>query len=220
MSKKPRSKFVESFLNPKEPGREVTPGKMDLAGIPLGLRSAKWADFEALPEVLPVRNYVASLRGAVKAGDGVFIGGGRSTGKSRIAAYIAKAAIWHRFEVIWVTALTMQDRIYSREVMDDPEDPVSWASKFRNVPVLVVDDFGGELEGVRGANRVVQVLRDRQTWKRPTIITSSFAVNGIVGAYGDGYDDWLFDNFLCVILETKAPRPRVGDRYAEGQDGH
>lgn len=167
--------------------------------LPPAYWHAEWADFcnyEKLVDVLSP--YLTRLHYAAAAGDGLFVAGGSRTGKSHLGAYLAKLFLSYSYTVQWADALDLQDHISEKAIW--PIDRISYFERYRSVDILVIDDFGAELDAVTRykRNRVIEIIRHRIKWNKLTIITSS--VKPLDDFYGTGYEDWIMNNFKVIIM--------------------
>jgi DNA replication protein DnaC len=119
------------------------------------------------------------------------------SGKTHLAAAIANYRRNLGEEVVFLTAPDLLD--YLRTTFA-PESSVSFDKLFdkvRNVPMLVLDDLGGEAAKPWAQEKLFQILDYRYVGRMPTVITSSKDMNEL----NPRLVSRLIDQRVCRIIE-------------------
>jgi DNA replication protein DnaC len=128
-----------------------------------------------------VDRYVAALDAMRQKGLGLLLYGPNGTGKTSIAAVIAKA--WRRRggPVLWLEAAGIKAAVFDHLAFD--EDEGIWERAFR-VSLLVIDDLGKGTQDDKGAgDRLLdELIRHRNGARLTTIITTNMALPVLAAA--------------------------------------
>ena len=128
-----------------------------------------------LPDAASGQMFRAGLNAAMKfaerpAGWLVFTGPSGS-GKTHLAVAIANRCIEHGETTFFIAAADLLDHLRATY---SPDNPVSYDELFdqvRNVPVLVLDDLGGNSATPWAEEKLFQVINHRSNLSLPTVIT-------------------------------------------------
>lgn len=107
---------------------------------------------------------------AVKNGKSIWIDGANGTGKSVLAANIARELIKQGSEVTWIHAA---DAIQSERARISKGTPSEW-ERYCNTGVLVVDDLGKENPTSYAAELLNILAESRYQANLPTIVTTNY----------------------------------------------
>jgi hypothetical protein len=69
--------------------------------------------------------------------------------------------------------------------------------------MLVIDDFGSELDMPLAKAAVTDVIAHRHAWMRPTILTTFMSEPEIAARYGDGIARRVFERTLAIELKAR-----------------
>jgi len=114
--------------------------------------------------------------------DFLLLHGDTGRGKTWLASAISRELI---IRGAWVRFVAVSDMIadlaesYRR---DDSFDATF--KKYKNVPVLILDDLGVEKDTERSLEHVYNLIDHRYSWERGTVITSNMAGDKIAARYG------------------------------------
>lgn len=118
-----------------------------------------------------LHDYIVGMRTVLDEGRSLFIHGATGSGKSALAAYIARVYAEYGVGVCYASASLIHTEIDQRTY--DAVDEVQMERYYREVDLLVIDGLGLELGIVRRGSLIPQIFEDRFQAMRPTIITSS-----------------------------------------------
>ena len=174
--------------------------KLDLSGIPDIFKGAKLNDFRT--EIYPkeedrtaaklarksAANYVANYEQMKAAGKGLyFYSEVKGSGKTRIASSIANALInMYNVNVVFIKAadISLQVRKTFKKNAETSEEEV--LRIFKDVNVLVIDDFAVENNTDFMEELLTKILDYRMEAKNITLITSNITQDDINNLYKDG----------------------------------
>ena len=128
-----------------------------------------------LPDAVSSQMFRAGLNAAVRfaerpAGWLVFTGPSGS-GKTHLAVAVANRCIEHGGTTFFIAVADLLDHLRAAY---SPDNPVSYDELFeqvRNVPVLVLDDLGGNSATPWAEEKLFQVINHRSNLSLPTVIT-------------------------------------------------
>ena len=157
------------------------PDLLDLMGIPINHWDAK---FRYIPDGLRhkevVREYCDNIRENLQKGQGLYLWGEYSTGKSALAAICLKAAANHRIVGRWVRAKELPNIQISKQ-RDESEG--LYYETLKNCPLLVLDEFQMREDIKYTENLAEDVIRFRIDNKLSTVITSNVVVTDLKQRY-------------------------------------
>lgn len=144
--------------------------------------------------------YCSHLPRMREKGLGLFLQGPHGTGKTLVAALIAKAAIAASYQVAF-TSLNGIVTMFAASWRSDIAKQ-SFEERIRESDFLVVDDLGKEWRNTSRLSEVIfdQIIRYRVMRQRPTILTTNESTQVIRGSYGDAVASLLKAG--CIRVET------------------
>src|SRR3990170_3779010 len=161
-------------LNGGRPRRPLT--KDDMARMNLGRRYWE-VSLDVIPETMPYKgeviSYLAKLDRMIANGWGLFLWGPNATGKTALAAIVAKEAKRHGYTVFFIGASEYADSIIRRKPFDDVE---TIEERCKSVDMLVLDDLGKENRSEAGffiETELEELVRARSNNCKATVITSN-----------------------------------------------
>lgn len=119
--------------------------------------------------------YLEAFEGS--GGRGLFISGPVGSGKTYAASAIARAFITAGYRVVFTTSLKMLDEIrasYERQ-------REGGIGRYARCDVLFIDDIGKENANAWALTTLFQVVNDRYDSMLPTIYTSQYTLESLVG---------------------------------------
>lgn len=108
---------------------------------------------------------------AATNGTGLILAGKRGTGKSHLATSIALYVMQHGKQAIFRLVNDLLNEI--RQAVAEKTDYFSLIKKFKEVPCLVLDDFGKEKTTDFGLDALYDIVNDRYNNELQTIITTN-----------------------------------------------
>lgn len=185
-------------------------------GIGLRYQRLSWVDAMqgTPPEALgAIADYLTSAEAYVGGGCGFVLHGDKGTGKTMLAALMAKNLIALGFDTQFTTFSSLVSALMAGY---DDEDERRWFhARIRNAGVLVIDDIGREhrqRKMVKGEGMVTmttavaestidEVLRARISNDRPTIITTNLTLDDLATDYGGNVASLVREQ--CVDYEFR-----------------
>lgn len=147
---------------------------LPMSGVPTDYLTSTTQNYETANVSLraalkAVRSYIATLEGPLDGG-GLYIEGSVGTGKTHLAAAIARGAIWYGHTVLFTSSTRLLDQI--KAGYSDGDD--SFARRCRNVGLLIVDDIGKEYGTAWALSEFADIIGTRYAHRRPVVYTSNF----------------------------------------------
>lgn len=127
----------------------------------------------------------------------LIIYGDVGTGKTHLAASIANHLIEMGIPVLFGTFSDHLEHI--REEYDSPH-PRKYLSEMKNVPLLVLDDFGKEKRTEWTQQILFGIVNYRYEHKSPFVITTNFNIDGLANYVGTPIFSRL--NEVCSAVDT------------------
>ena len=135
-----------------------------------------------------VNRYLSKIEEVKRAGYIFILWGENGVGKTAIASILLKEARWKGFPGFFITSQQYMAENFLGSMFDDS---LTVSERCRTVDFLVLDDIGKEAVGVndkKDGRGVVsryyeELIRDRHSHMRPTIITTNLSPDQIKSRY-------------------------------------
>jgi DNA replication protein DnaC len=156
---------------------------------------------------ITTRRYADNLKGWL------FIWGGYGCGKTHLAASVANSAVARNIPTLFLTVPDLLDSL--RFTFDSQE--ISFEERFdeiRNIPLLVLDDFGTQNMTSWALEKLFQIINYRYINQLPLVVTSNQSVELIEGRLRSRF----LDSTAVVRINIQAPdyrNPSASDDYPE-----
>jgi DNA replication protein DnaC len=179
-----------------------------------------WDDYHGDPKALEVVSTYLERHGRyVPAGLGLFLRGQIGTGKTMLAALIAKAFVRLGYSVFFVTFPEMIEEF--TKGWGDNASKARFETMIVRSRVLVLDDIGKEYraKSVNLAESTFDhVLRRRVANLRPTIVTTNLAPQDVSQGYGASILSLLNEQSIGKEIAGADWRTKARDRTKEEAD--
>jgi len=119
--------------------------------------------------------YVDSIKDALRTGRGPIFCGDIGTGKTALAAIIAKEAVRAGWSAQFITA----GQLVANLIKLNGEAYTRFRHTMEATGLLVVDDYGAQYHHELGESKLDEVFGAREAEMRPTIITCNFYKEGL-----------------------------------------
>jgi DNA replication protein DnaC len=195
--------------------------RMLYCGIQLSYQRLTWHDAVAVePEARRTAyEYLDGVDRYVAVGVGLILHGRVGTGKTLLAALLAKGLLARGYDVHFTTFAGMLDALTAG--WRDPEERVWFAKRIRNAGFLVLDDVGREHKQrtmVKGEGLVEhttalsessidELLRYRVASAKPTIVTTNLTLDDLEHRYGG--------NVMSLLRERSATYGFAGEDFRD-----
>lgn len=167
-------------LEEPDDGR-LTATEMRMAGIPRKYWDSVWDYYpEDFPPLKVLRQYVEDLEKHRKDGKGLLLCGATRKGKTFASVLIAKEIIRRNGLPLFVPAYRIPALI-----MSEDEEDVDVYIKMMNTAFLIIDDLGADAGGNRVAAMTEQVIRERDSEMRATIISTNLSRKNMKEGFGE-----------------------------------
>jgi DNA replication protein DnaC len=189
---------MEKSINPLNPPsgvtalgtKNVTNESLAISRIPREYWPYTREDIQDFEDKKKIIGYIGNIDTMYRDGWGLLLAGGTfGCGKTAAACIIGKAYKFHRRAVLFVTQQEIREkRKIFEEVRDSNDKP------FQEAEVLIIDGLDDSIFDDKHFNayELEQVLRKRNSNKKPTILTSN--INS----------DKLKDTLLASIIKEKS----------------
>ena len=153
-----------------------------------------------------IKEYADNIEYNISRGLGLILRGPAGTGKTSIAVSILKEALKHGKGCYMLSMPSLLDTLLT--LSKGPSDVyMSYENKIRNVPLLLLDDFGaeyGKSEWV--AAKVDDIIIDRYNRMKPIIMTTNYSRDWTSNTYSMRVSDRLRGEYLDVVLKGESHR--------------
>lgn len=164
--------------------RQLTTTDLDMAGIPKRYWHVTFAEVpKAAPYREDLRKYVHDLPEMLRQGIGLYLySTANGTGKTALAAIVAKHALRIKRSAYFISAGLLQDAVIRGEMVNEDTTVLEHV---RQVSLLVIDDLGKEFDGRSGfsASLLEGIARKRVQDMRATIYTSNITPGNLQARY-------------------------------------
>lgn len=183
----------------------------NLKEVPKRYENLTWEDFKKIDtkdkeSLRQARKYYDNLKKMREVGINLLLKGKVGTGKTGISYLILKKLKKIRKEqiVFWDFASTNVEEmveIYTQGWYNDDEKRL-FREKVKEVDFLIIDDLVKEFKGKSNLVQTVvgSVIRYRNQWGLPTIITTNATNKILKDTYGEAFLSMLLDNTLEVTF--------------------
>lgn len=133
-------------------------------------------------------------RGELEQNDGLnslFLHGSCGSGKTHLACAVANALLDAEKPVLMATFGDLMQEVKSTYAKDSKLSEKQIIDKYRQAPMLIIDDLGKEKPTEWSASILFAILNNRYSDMKPTIITSNFAPAETIGRIAPSQDDAL-----------------------------
>lgn len=149
--------------------RELSEPEMNRIGIPKRFWHLRREDFVDRPYYAEMHDYIVTMPEVMANGRSLFIYGKTGSGKSALAAYIARVYCQYNVGVCFANAGLVQDEVEQR--VYDQQDEIIMEKYYREVDLLVIDALGIEAATARRGSHLTRIYEERFNAMRPTIFT-------------------------------------------------
>ncbi|MEK3977884.1 ATP-binding protein [Psychrobacillus sp. FSL K6-2836] len=132
--------------------------------------------------------YVENFENMLQRGKGLFLySETKGSGKTRLAISILNALIRkYQVNALYISSVNLLNEIKQTFQSVESIDTSRIIQTFKEVPLLVIDDLGVEKVSDWSEEMFTQILDERMSNYRPTIITSNFSISQLSKKYKMG----------------------------------
>lgn len=153
-----------------------------------------------------VKHYVDNLEVNLKSGKGLILRGPAGTGKTSIAVSILKQAMALGKGCLMISMPNLLDNMLTLSKGDNVAY-LSYEQKLRNIPLLLLDDFGAEYSKSDWvASKVESVIIDRYNRMKPIILTTNYSETWTEENYSQRIYDRLRGEYEEAIFNGESHR--------------
>ena len=153
-----------------------------------------------------VKHYVDNLEANLKSGKGLILRGPAGTGKTSIAVSILKEAMKLGRGCLMISMPNLLDNMLTLSKGDNVAY-LSYEQKLRNIPLLLLDDFGAEYSKSEWvASKVESVIIDRYNRMKPIILTTNYSATWTAENYSQRIYDRLRGEYKEAIFNGASHR--------------
>ena len=160
------------------------PAQLKACGVPAKYMRSTTQNYETPNPMLAaakdsVLRYIHGLEAERMPAEGLYLTGGVGTGKTHLAAAIARGGLWYGHTVRFVSTLQLAADI-KREM--NGGDVEGLKLRHQNVGLLILDDIGKEYATDWALSVLMEIIGTRYAERRPTVYTSNYALSGLADA--------------------------------------
>ena len=153
-----------------------------------------------------VKHYVDNLEANLKSGKGLILRGPAGTGKTSIAVSLLKEAMRLGKGCLMISMPNLLDNMLTLSKGDNVAY-LSYEQKLRNIPLLLLDDFGAEYSKSDWvASKVESVIIDRYNRMKPLILTTNYSETWTEKNYSQRVYDRLRGEYAVAIFNGESHR--------------
>ncbi len=134
----------------------------------------------------------------------IFLAGQTGVGKTHLTRCMANELIKRHKLVFFTTSFAMHQDFVKSFACRDAIEKQELISKYIDAEILFIDDLGTELRNPNiTVNYLYHVINERQTKKRPTIITTNLNLEEILSYYDERIFSRIADktSSICLFIE-------------------
>lgn len=153
-----------------------------------------------------VKQYVDNLEANLKSGRGLILRGPAGTGKTSIAVSILKEVLALNLGCMMISMPSLLDIMLTLS-KGDRVAFLNYEQKLRNIPLLLLDDFGAEYSKSEWvATKVDSIIIDRYNNMRSIILTTNYSENWTKDHYSQRIYDRLRGEYAEAIFFGESHR--------------
>lgn len=153
-----------------------------------------------------IKEYADNIELNISRGLGLILRGPAGTGKTSMAVSILKEALKKGKGCYMLSMPSLLDTLLT--LSKGPSDVyMAYENKIRNIPLLLLDDFGaeyGKSEWV--AAKVDDIIIDRYNRMKPIIMTTNYSRDWTTANYSMRVSDRLKGEYLDIVLKGQSHR--------------
>jgi len=146
------------------------------------------------------RSYVKNFAYMKRENQGILIYGQPGNGKTFFSACIANALLKKMVSVICVGAIALVERINESKKNWGDEGIFTVLNALDNADLLIIDDFGTEMDNKWTRAIMYQVIEKRNSSNLPVIITTNIDINNIKERYD--YRTYSRLSQMCTFIQN------------------
>lgn len=153
-----------------------------------------------------VNDYRQHLEENLSTGKGLILRGPAGTGKTSLGVCLLKEALAIGKGCLMISMPNLLDNMLTLSKGDSVAF-MSYEQKLRNVPLLLLDDFGAEYSKSEWvAANVESIIIDRYNRMRPIILTTNYSDSWVEGNYSQRIYDRLRGEYQEAIFMSSSHR--------------
>lgn len=153
-----------------------------------------------------VKEYSHNLKENLESGKGLILRGPAGTGKTSIAVSLLKEAMRLGKGCMMISMPNLLDAMLTLSKGDNVAY-LSFEQKLRNIPLLLLDDFGAEYSKSEWvASKVESVIIDRYNRMKPIILTTNYSATWTAENYSQRIYDRLRGEYKEAIFNGASHR--------------
>lgn len=154
---------------------------------------------DAMRVLAACRRYVETFPARLLSGDGLMLIGNPGTGKNHLAACICRGVVESGYTALHTSALKLVRRIKESWRHDATETEQCVITSFTVPDVLVIDEVGIQFGSAAELLLLFEVLNDRYSERRPTILLSNLTLANLEGYLGPQIVDRFHEGNSAVL---------------------
>lgn len=153
-----------------------------------------------------VKQYVDNLEANLKSGRGLILRGPAGTGKTSIAVSILKEVLALKQGCMMISMPSLLDIMLTLS-KGDRVAFLNYEQKLRNIPLLLLDDFGAEYSKSDWvSSKVESIIIDRYNRMKPIILTTNYSDTWTEENYSQRIYDRLRGEYAVAIFNGESHR--------------
>ena len=153
-----------------------------------------------------VKKYSDNLKANLDSGKGLILRGPAGTGKTSLGVCLLKEALEIGKGCLMISMPNLLDNMLTLSKGDSVEF-MSYEQKLRNIPLLLLDDFGAEYSKSEWvAAKVESIIIDRYNRMKPIILTTNYSDAWTEKNYSQRVYDRLRGEYAVAIFNGASHR--------------
>lgn len=200
---------------PKNTDNPIKPEQLEYAGIYKRYQGVTFESIEAkgLPQNMSIRSaywrakkYAEDIEEMVKQGRGLVLVGGYGTMKTTIVVAILREWLTKGHGGMIVPMCSLMDNLFTMRTLNR-EEMARYEQRLRKVPLLILDDLGGEDTDQKWIlDKVDAIVTERYNEMLPTIITTNLSPKELEQTYSERIIDRLNNSSELLVVVSRSLR--------------
>jgi DNA replication protein DnaC len=136
----------------------------------------------------------------VKSSQSVLMMGGTGLGKTHLSSAVAREVIGKGNDVFYTGAIDLFSQFEIQKFKSYNNEPNELIERYFECDLLIIDDLGTEMINQFSVSTLYNLLNDRLSRKKPTIVSTNLSQDDIKNKYTDRITSRLFGEYKVLFF--------------------
>jgi DNA replication protein DnaC len=145
-----------------------------------------------------LKEYVAEF--SPKTSKSILMMGGTGLGKTHLSSAVARGVIEKGCDVYYTGAIDLFSQFEIQKFKSYNNEPNELIERYFECDLLIIDDLGTEMINQFSVSTLYNLLNDRLSRKKPTIVSTNLSQDDIKNKYTDRITSRLFGEYKVLFF--------------------